>query len=263
MNPTTFIGVDISKLTLDAHLRGSNVFKSFSNNEKGYHALLAWAKKSIKSSALTDTIICFENTGMYSINLAVYLQQAAIPFAMIPPLEIKQSIGMHRGKSDSIDDKRISEYAWLHRDTLKCSVIPAKSILKLQTLLTLRNRLVCDRGGFEATWKEQRLVLGSTENQDLFDVYQSMIAQLTTQIKKLEAQILATIESDTAIKNNYHLLTGIQGIGPVIAAHMITSTHNFTRFANWRKFACYVGTAPFEHTSGTSIRGKTQVSQNT
>ncbi|MEI3119031.1 MAG: transposase [Parabacteroides johnsonii] len=30
---------------------------------------------------------------------------------------------------------------------------------------------------------------------------------------------------------------------------------NFQRFDNPRKFACYCGVAPFEHTSGISIRG--------
>ncbi|WP_429381043.1 transposase [Mucilaginibacter sp. UYCu711] len=29
---------------------------------------------------------------------------------------------------------------------------------------------------------------------------------------------------------------------------------------NWRKLACYVGTAPSEHQPGTSIKGKTRVS---
>ena len=33
----------------------------------------------------------------------------------------------------------------------------------------------------------------------------------------------------------------------------------FTTFDNARKFACYAGTAPFEHSSGTSIKGKTRV----
>jgi len=89
--------------------------------------------------------------------------------------------------------------------------MPTKVILKLQTLLTLRDRLVRDRGGFEATYKEQRLLLGIADNAELFEVYQNMIGHLSTQI-------------------------------------------------NWRKFACYIGTAPFEHTSGTSVRGKTQVS---
>ena len=33
-----------------------------------------------------------------------------------------------------------------------------------------------------------------------------------------------------------------------------------TKFENHRKFACYSGIAPFEYSSGTSIRGKTKVS---
>ena len=83
---------------------------------------------------------------------------------------------------------------------------------------------------------------------------------MTLQIKKLESQIKAVIESDEKIKANYQLLISIKCVGPVLAANMIACTHNFTRFTNWRKFACYVGTAPFEHQSGTSIKGKTRVS---
>ena len=101
-------------------------------------------------------IICFEHTGMYSIKLATYLNDLGIPFAMLPALQIKQSIGIRRGKNDQIDAQRIAENAWLHRETIQATLLPAKSILKLQSLLTLRNRLVCDRGGYEATWKEQK-----------------------------------------------------------------------------------------------------------
>ncbi|WP_454804648.1 transposase [Mucilaginibacter phyllosphaerae] len=83
---------------------------------------------------------------------------------------------------------------------------------------------------------------------------------MTTKIKSLDTQILSVIDSDVSLNKTYDLLTSMKGIGPVIAANMITSTHNFTRFANWQKFACNIGTAPFEHTSGTSVRGKSQVS---
>ncbi|WP_366508647.1 transposase [uncultured Bacteroides sp.] len=34
----------------------------------------------------------------------------------------------------------------------------------------------------------------------------------------------------------------------------------FQRFSNSRKLVCYCGVAPFEHTSGISIRGRTQTS---
>jgi transposase len=37
---------------------------------------------------------------MYSIKLATYLTEANAPFAMLPALQIKQSIGIRRGKSD-------------------------------------------------------------------------------------------------------------------------------------------------------------------
>jgi transposase len=127
-------------------------------------------------------------------------------------------------------------------------------------LLTLRDRLVRDRGGFEATWKEQNKALDENEYKGIFQIYKSLIENLTLQIKKLESQIKAVIDSDEKIKVNYQLLTSIKCVGPVLAANMIACTHNFTRFANWRKFACYVGTVPFEHQSGTSIKGKTRVS---
>ncbi|MFA6517579.1 MAG: transposase, partial [Bacteroidia bacterium] len=37
-------------------------------------------------------------------------------------------------------------------------------------------------------------------------------------------------------------------------------TRCFSTFDNARQLACYAGVAPFEYTSGTSIRGKTRVS---
>ena len=94
----------------------------------------------------------------------------------------------------------------------------------------------------------------------MFQIYKSLVQHLTLQIKKLESQIKAVIESDEKIKVNYQLLISIKCVGPVLAANMIACTHNFTRFTNWQKFACYVGTAPFEHQSGTSVKGKTRVS---
>jgi hypothetical protein len=38
-------------------------------------------------------------------------------------------------------------------------------------------------------------------------------------------------------------------------------TNNFKAFETPRRYACYIGVAPFDHTSGTSVRGKTQVSK--
>lgn len=42
---------------------------------------------------------------------------------------------------------------------------------------------------------------------------------------------------------------------------MLAYTNGFTAFDNWRQFACYIGIAPFDNKSGTSLKGKTRLSQ--
>ena len=59
------------------------------------------------------------------------------------------------------------------------------------------------------------------------------------------------------MQNSLKLLCSIPGIGLVTAVALILATNNFTAFSDSRKFASYCGVAPFEHTSGTSIRGRT------
>ena len=59
------------------------------------------------------------------------------------------------------------------------------------------------------------------------------------------------------MQNSLRLLSSIPGIGLVTAVALILATNNFTAFDDGRKFASYCGVAPFEHTSGTSIRGRT------
>jgi transposase len=68
------------------------------------------------------------------------------------------------------------------------------------------------------------------------------------------------IELDPELKQTFDLITGIKGIGKTVAIYLIVYTHNFTRFATWRKFACYAGVAPFENQSGVTYLGKTKVS---
>ena len=62
-----------------------------------------------------------------------------------------------------------------------------------------------------------------------------------------------------SLRQRGDLLKSIKGIGTIISAYLVMITHNFTKFKNSRKFACYSGIAPFEHSSGKSVRGKTQV----
>src|ERR1700742_3674266 len=59
---------------------------------------------------------------------------------------------------------------------------------------------------------------------------------------------------------NYRIKTSIKGIRKVKAWMTIAYTGNFTSFTDGRKYAVYAGVVPFEHTSGTSVKGRKRVS---
>jgi len=86
------------------------------------------------------------------------------------------------------------------------------------------------------------------------------VAILTAQIQQIEKDIEATIQEDQKIERSYRLAKSVTGIGLVNAVMFILFTNNFTSITEARKYACYSGIAPFEHSSGSSIRGKTRTS---
>ena len=64
----------------------------------------------------------------------------------------------------------------------------------------------------------------------------------------------------TELENNHKLAMSVAGIGLITSVAMLVYTQNFTSFDSSRKFNSYAGIAPFKHESGSSIRGKTRVS---
>ena len=79
-------------------------------------------------------------------------------------------------------------------------------------------------------------------------------------VVRVEAMILQQIISDRQSRAQYDLLRTIPGVGPQLAAYLIALTDGFHRFTNPRELACHAGVAPFERSSGSSVRGRTQVS---
>lgn len=205
-------------------------------------------------------LVCFEHTGLYSLSFANFLEEKRIKFSMVPALEIKRSLGVARGKNDVVDSKRIAEYAYRFRDKISLTKLPAKDISKIHSLLTLRDRLSRHLGMYKLTNSETRRVVEDNDLPELFSSYENIIIFIKAEIKQTESAIQNIISSNEELRSSYELITSIKGIGFVIASYLIVYTHNFTRFDNWRKFACYSGIAPFDYQSGTSVKGKTRVS---
>ena len=82
-NYVDVIGIDVSKLTIDAHIHNRALHRVFSNTTKGYKALISWVEKYLK---VEFYFLCFENTGHYSTNLSVYLSENDIDYVEENPL---------------------------------------------------------------------------------------------------------------------------------------------------------------------------------
>jgi transposase len=256
---TNTIGIDVSKKTLDVQDYVHQLTTQVSNDLAGFKELLKWAVKS--NVDLSTVLFCFEHTGMYSLPLALYLTELKQSYAMAPGLEIKRSLGISRGKNDQADAQAIARYAYLRKEEIEVYQLPSKQLLELKTLLSLREKMVSQWAGYQASRKEMKAFLKIVKTSSVvFDAQDQMIKELTKQILKIEKQMMEIISKDEHLKKTFNLVTSVKGVGLVLGTTMLVYTNCFTAFSDWRKFACYSGIVPFDYQSGTSIRGKKKIS---
>ena len=258
MKSKEFVGIDVSKIVLDVFILSCKFHFTVPNTAEGFARLLEIVSSKLNES-FAKVFFCFENTGRYSRLLSVFLQDGGFDFAALDALDLKRSMGLTRGKSDKKDARTIAIYAWRRRDELATSKLAGPVLDQLRQLLTLRDKLIKHRTVFKNTSKDLHDGYFEGEFDFIKQRQESMLSHLQQEIDLVDKEInrIITLENDILI--NYNLLRSIPGIGNVLAVYLIALTHNFTRFDNPRKFACYAGIAPFEYSSGTSVRGKTKV----
>ena len=259
MNFKNVIGIDISKKTIDAYIHSEQLSNSFKNTRQGFVSLVSWAKKHLK--CLDSSLFVFEHTGMYSHLISTFFDDHDYSYFIAPALDIKRSMGIVRGKDDEIDAKRIALYGFRLKDEIIPTPKHNKSIVKLKSLVSLKDKLIKQRASYKATFKEQKNIYKVKDFKVVFEVQQKMIHYLSKQIKDIENEIITIIKQNELLYNNLKLILSIKGIGLQMATTMIITTWNFSKFDTWRKFASYCGVAPFPYQSGTSIKGRNRVSQ--
>jgi transposase len=251
------VGIDVSKLTLDVHLHVAGLHQQFGNDQSGFKKIVAWVK--LKGVKAEEVLFCFEHTGWYCLLLGYFLQEQGIDYCCVNPTEIKRSMGLKRGKSDKADAKEIASYAWLRREILVPSIPPAKNLIELQRMMSLREQLVKQATALKNLRCGMEQLTG--KNSPDFSLAQigETIDHLEAQARKVEKAMEALIKNDDDMLVNYKLSKTVKGVGMILAIQMLLHTHNYTRFANWRQFSSYCGLVPFPYQSGTSINGRSKI----
>ncbi|HXS57986.1 MAG TPA: transposase [Hanamia sp.] len=252
------MGVDVSKNTLDIYCTKINEHLQIQNGTVGFREFLLWCKT--QKVDMKNCIVVMEYTGGYEYKLVQFCESKKIPFMRIPGLAIKHSLGIIRGKNDKVDSKRIAQYAFEKYSSLQASKPLDQRIVRLKELLKFRKRLVRENAGYQATIKERKHIYPDLGKDIIIKELGKKLGNNEQAISKIEAEIMKIIEANDDFKINYDLVTSIKGIGKVNAWMTIAYTENFTSFPDGRTYAVYVGVIPFDHSSGTSIKGKKRVS---
>lgn len=261
MNYSFFIGIDVSKLKLDVAVKdisGQTVRSFVIGNTSS--AISDFLKDLEQIAPLAETLFCLEPTGHYSNTAVTTLMENGVKTWLANPTDIQRSIGMTRGKNDKIDAIRIAEYAYRYSDKARLVTLNEIEMLQIKELLTQRESFVSDKAKYLTQLKDFKGQIPD-DAYETIELTNRMVAQaLLEAIDIIEEQIERIINSSSLLKEQQKLLLSIPGIGKVLAQNLIAATSGFQRFDNPRAFACHAGIAPFQYTSGSSIKGRNRVS---
>jgi transposase len=262
MSFKNFIGVDVSKRTLDICLITASGQRSFYQCPNTFDTIAKTLKSVYKEHALQkdETLLCAEHTSYYTQHLQKACIVGCFKLWLENPSQIKCSQGVQRGKNDKQDAGRIAVYA--QRFTDKAIVLEASKAIyeQLAYLNTERELLLTDASKYRAQLKDEAEFIDPKLFKAKKRRTQRLIKELEASLAAIDLEISELIDKDPHCKQQYQLLTSIDGIGKQVAVHTIIETKGFTRFTDPRKFACHAGVAPFKYFSGSSIRSTNKVS---
>ena len=252
-------GVDVSKKTVDiTHVINQQfTHRQFSNDEAGMEQLMEWLKEL--APEFDKTLFCMEATGLYCFPLTRFLAGNSIDIWIEHAAQIKKATALARGKNDKVDSQRIALYATKNLDRLRLWKPVNATLEKIRHLASLRERLVETKKRLATPIKEFEDIGNIAMAKLLTKTIKSSLTAIDKDLKNIESKIIDIVNEDDNLKLLYKLITSVVGIGFVTAINLLVHTNGFTMLKDTRKLACYCGVAPFEYSSGSSIRGKTKV----
>ena len=254
-----FIGIDFSKskfdvTALESAEQGTIAQATFDNTREGFESFLKWVPRQTKISR-ENWLFCGEHTGLYSRSLAGFLTKQKLFVWLENPLQIKQSSGIKRIKTDRADSFAIAAYACRFSDRAIAYHLASDVLETLQMLHAYRARLVKEKVLIEVPAAELRRVVNrDAVSRFIYEEALRKIKNIEKEIKKVETFMHKTI-MDSELRENYLLALSVKGVGIVTTICLMVHTDNFTAFENARQIACYCGCAPFPNESGTINKG--------
>lgn len=254
------IGIDVSKKKLDICLllegiSGKRKTKVIDNNAHSANELINWLGK--QKCRLEEVRIVLEATGTYHELLCDQLFDAGIYHSIVNPYRIREfAKGMGiLTKNDTVDAYTLACFGTLKQPD--AWVPPPAEIRELKSLLRRRDALLadvlCEQNRLEKAevTRTPKIVMRSL---------MKMLKALEKEQKAIEAEIAKHINSHPNMKKDMDLLTSIKSVGPQLGGNMLMVLRG-RNFHSAEQVAAYLGVAPVERRSGTSVNGHAHLSK--
>ena len=258
-----YVGFDVSDDWLDVAVlnrSGELIHEEQLPNEK--KAIRKLVRSLVKDHGvdIAQSLFCLEPTGHYSYALIDVLVAMKVPAWVAHPFHIKQVSSDLRGKSDKLDAVRIASYAYRYKDKARLITEDQIRFTELKQLIMKREQLVKDRSRVKAQLSHVNKHMQASLQRTFDSVDGALKKVLDKQLEKIEQLIERWLGADPHIQQQFDLLCSIPGIGDVVAMNFLAVTDGFLRFSDPKALACHCGVAPFEHSSGKTIKARSRTS---
>jgi len=247
------VGIDPAAESFTAALfatlsEGPLAIETFDSTSEGIEAFEPWLARYQARPA--ETLVCIENTGVYSECLCYGLYERSFTLALIAPLKIHRAFDQG-SKNDRIDSQKIAEYGFRYRDTLRPWHPKEALVEQMKALLSTREQLVKQKtASSNALQALRRKVI---QTPDAIAALEASLAHMKQQIKAIMEAMRRLIDEDPPVAQMVALVQSAPGAGLLLAAHLLVYTEAFTKAPRYRELAARLGICPHEHTSGTSV----------
>jgi transposase len=239
----TFVGIDVSKDSLEVALRPSNTVQSFTNDDEGIAQLI----ESLRPQQ--PALIVLEATGKYERPVARALAVEGLPFNIINPRQgraFARATGV-LAKTDRIDALLLARFAEVLQPE-------ARSLKDEQTEalsdLVIRRRQIVEM----ITAEKNRLALATKRVRRDIQVH---IRWMEKRLEDINDDIDELIRQSPLWREKDKLLQSVTGVGPVLASTILASLPELGTL-NRKQIAALVGVAPFNRESGR-YKGKQKI----
>ena len=240
--PLRYVGIDVSKQYLDIFDEVLGVPERIANAPQAITQLVArWR---------CETLVVFEATGVYDLELREALRQAGIRFARINPARARDfaRASGRLAKTDPIDARMLAAFARAMQPVTEQPADPARNTLA--KLAKRRDQLVLMRA-------QEKTRRSEAEDHAMAGRISRLIKVLDSEIAEIEADISALIKAEPEISDDAQLMRSLPGVGPVACMQLIAQMPELGKVGP-KQVAALAGLAPFNVDSG-AFRGKRKI----